>query len=85
MANYSSQQASPFIALENPCLTPCLAYVPIVMPYLGTPRALFLDRQNITHFLDLYDQLCLNYRISESEKINYRLKLYSKWFTQTAH
>lgn len=50
-----------------------MAYYPIVMPYPGTSNAPFFDAQNITYFLDLYSQLCLDYRFSESEKINHLL------------
>ena len=50
-----------------------------MIPYPGTPRAPFFDGQNITHFLDLYDQLCSDYRLSESEKI-YRLPWYCEFF-----
>ncbi|MCJ1347938.1 hypothetical protein MMC31_006168, partial [Peltigera leucophlebia] len=45
-----------------------------------TPGALFFDGRNITHFLDLYDQLCSDYRLSESEKIN-RLPCCCEFFT----
>lgn len=51
------------------CL-PSLAYVPVVIPYPGTPSAPLFNGQNITHFLDLYDQLCSDYCFSESEKID---------------
>ena len=37
------------------------------------------DGKNITHFLDLYDQLCSDYGLSESEKI-YRLPWYCEFF-----
>ncbi|MCJ1344896.1 hypothetical protein MMC31_003101 [Peltigera leucophlebia] len=57
-----------------------MAYLPLVIPYPGTPGAPFFDGQNITHFLDLYDQLCSDYRLSESEKIN-RLPRYCEFFT----
>ncbi|MCJ1348040.1 hypothetical protein MMC31_006271 [Peltigera leucophlebia] len=80
MANYGSPQASPIVASENPCLPPPLAYVPMVIPYPGTPGAPFFDGQNITRFLDLYDQLCSDYRLSELEKIN-RLPWYCEFFT----
>ena len=62
------------------CSLPPMAYFPIVMPYPGTPGAPFFDGQNITHFLDLYNQLCSDYRLSESEKIN-RLPWYCEFFT----
>ncbi|MCJ1349385.1 hypothetical protein MMC31_007625 [Peltigera leucophlebia] len=80
MTNYGSPKASPIVASENPCIPPPLAYVPMVIPYPGTPGAPFFDGQNITHFLDLYDQLCSDYRLSESEKIN-RLPWYCEFFT----
>ncbi len=38
------------------------------------------DGKNVTHFLDLYDQVCSDYRLSESEKI-YRLSWYCRFFT----
>ena len=56
-----------------------MAYFPMVRPYPGTPGAPMFDGKNITHFLDLYDQLCSHYRLSESEKI-YRLPLYCEYF-----
>ena len=56
-----------------------MTHFPIVMPYPGAPAAPFFDGQNITHFLDLYDQLCSDYRLSESEKI-YRLPWYCEFF-----
>ncbi len=40
----------------------------------------FFDGQNITHFLHLYNQLCSDYRLSDSEKIN-RLPSYCESFT----
>ena len=80
MANYGSSQASLISASENPCLPPPLAYVPMVIPYPGTPGAPFFDGQNITNFLDRYSQLCADYRLSESEKI-YRLPWYCEFFT----
>ena len=57
-----------------------MAYLPIVIPYPGTPGALFFDRKNITDFLDLYSQLCADYYLLESEKI-YRLPWYCEFFT----
>ncbi len=59
--------------------SPPLAYVPMVIPYPGAPGAPKFDGQDITHFLDLYDQLCSDYRLSESEKIN-RLPSYCEFF-----
>ena len=56
-----------------------LAYVPMEIPYPGTSGAPFFGGQNITHFLDLYDQLCSDYRLSEFEKI-YRLPWYCEFF-----
>lgn len=58
-----------------------MAYIPIVMPYPGTPGAPLFNGQNITHFLDLYDQLCSDYRLSKFEKI-YRLPWYCEFFTE---
>ena len=55
------------------------AYIPIVMPYPGTLGAPLFNGQKITHFLDLYDQLCSDYRLSEFEKI-YRLPWYCEFF-----
>ena len=55
-----------------------MAYLSLVIPYLGTPGAPFFDGQNNTHFLDLYDQLYSDYRRSESEK---NLGLMKKLFT----
>lgn len=52
----------------------------MIIPYPGAPGAPFFDGQNITHFLDLYDQLCSDYRISEFEKI-YWLPWYCEYFT----
>ena len=43
------------------------------------PGAPLFDGQNITHFLDLYDQLRSDYRLPESEKI-YRLPWYCEFF-----
>ncbi len=57
-----------------------MAYFPTVIPYPGTPGASFSDGRNITHFLDIYSQLCSDYRLSESEKIN-RLPSYCEVFT----
>ncbi len=54
-------------------------YVPMVIPYPGAPGAPMFDGKNITHFLHLYDQLCSDYRLSESEKI-YRLPWYCEFF-----
>ena len=59
--------------------SPLLAYVPMVIPYPGAPGAPIFDGKNITHFLDLYDQLCSDHRLSESEKI-YRLPWYCEFF-----
>ena len=57
-----------------------MAYFSSVTPYPGAPGAPFFDGQNITYFLDLYNQLCSDYRLSESEKIN-RLPWYCESFT----
>ena len=62
-----------------PSPPPPMTHFPIVIPYPGAPGAPFFDGQNITHFLDLYDQLCSDYRLSESEKI-YRLPWYCEFF-----
>lgn len=56
-----------------------IAYLLLIMPYSDIPGAPFFDRQNITHFLDLYDQLCSDYCLSESEKI-YWLWWYCEFF-----
>lgn len=56
-----------------------LAYALMVIPYPGAPDAPMFDRKNVTHFLDLYDQLCSDYRLLESEKI-YRLSWYCEFF-----
>lgn len=57
-----------------------MTYFPVVIPYPGSPSAPFFDGRNITHFFDLYSQLCSDYRLSESEKIN-RLPSYYEFFT----
>lgn len=62
-----------------PCLPP-LGYVPMVIPYPGAPEAPMFDGKNVTHFLDLYDLLCSDCRLSEFEKI-YRLPWYCEFFT----
>ena len=62
------------------CSAAPMDYFPIIMPYPGTLGAPFFDGQNITHFLDLYSQLCSDYRLSESEKI-IRLPWYCEFFT----
>lgn len=56
-----------------------MAYIPLVIPYPGTPGAPFFGGQNIINFLDRYSQLCSDYRLSESEKI-YRLPWYCELF-----
>ena len=60
-------------------LPPPIAYAPFVIPYPGTPGTPFFDGQNITDFLDRYNQLCSDYHLSESEKI-YRLPWYCELF-----
>ncbi len=56
-----------------------MAYIPLVIPYLGILGISFFNRPNITHFPDLYDQLCSDYCLSECNQI-YRLPWYSEFF-----
>ncbi len=61
MAPTSPSEASmPFLANDFP---------PHLMPYPVAPGAPFFDRANVTEFLKEFDQICSNYRVSESEKI----------------
>ncbi len=39
------------------------------IPYPGTPGSLFLERANISEFLERFDNMCDDYRMSTSEKI----------------
>lgn len=51
----------------------------MVIPYSGALGAFLFDGKNTTHFLDLYDQFCSNYRLSKSDKI-YQLPWYCEYF-----
>ena len=56
-----------------------MAYFSIVIPYPGSPGICFFDERNITNLLDLYNQLCSDYRLLKHEKI-YRLPWYYEYF-----
>ncbi|MCJ1348591.1 hypothetical protein MMC31_006823, partial [Peltigera leucophlebia] len=60
-------------------LPPPMANFSIVLPYPGSPGTPYFG-QNITDFLDRYSQLCVDYRLSESEKIH-RLPWYREFPT----
>ena len=47
------------------------------MPYLGAPGGLFFERANVTEFLERYENMCEDYRISLAEEI----RLYCEMFT----
>lgn len=59
----------PIIAFQISQQAPQIAYIPLVILYPGIPDTPFFDGQNITHFFDLYHQLCSDYRLSKCQKI----------------
>ena len=55
-------------------------YFQAIMPYPGSPVALFFERSNIINFFDNYKWMCNNYWVDQQEKIK-RLFWYCKLFT----
>ena len=50
------------------------------LPYPGAPGSPFFDGANVTEFLERYENMCEDYRVSLAEKIR-RLPLYGEMFT----
>ena len=46
-----------------------VSYFIMAMPYPGTPGTPFFDGRNVTDFLDRFSDLCDDYKLSNSEKM----------------
>ncbi len=79
MNSWTGLPFDPIVAFQISQPAPQMASIPLVISYSGTSCAPFFNRRNITHFLDLYDQFCSDYRLSECEKI-YWLPWYCEFF-----
>ncbi len=55
-------------------------YSRAVMPYPGSPGALFFEESNITDFPENYSRICTDYQVNEQEKIK-RLFCFCELFT----
>ena len=62
---------------KNPSSASIPMYSRAVMPYPGSPGALFLEGSNIPDFLDSYSRMCTDYQVDEQEKIRGSLGIVS--------
>ena len=79
MNSWTGLTVDSILAFQMSHLAPQMASIPLVISYSGTSCVPFFNRQNITHFLNLYDQFCSDYRLSECEKL-YWLPWYCEFF-----
>ena len=68
----NSESTSTGPQFQAPYVTP--------MPYPGAPGSLFFEGANISEFLERFENMCDDYRMSTSEKIR-RLPWYCRMFT----